>query len=62
MLKRLWMIVGIIAMGIFAIGCSPVPAGNVGVKIDKYGDERGVNVTVLSPLIVTGKQIGRAHV
>jgi hypothetical protein len=49
MLKRLWMIVGIIAMGIFATGCSPVPAGNVGVKIDKYGDERGVNVTVLGP-------------
>lgn len=49
MLKRLWMIVGIIAMGIFATGCSPVPAGSVGVKIDKYGDERGVNVTVLGP-------------
>jgi regulator of protease activity HflC (stomatin/prohibitin superfamily) len=43
------MIVGIIAMGIFATGCTPVPAGNVGVKIDKYGDERGVNVTVLGP-------------
>lgn len=29
--------------------CSRVEVGNVGVKVDKYGDDRGVNAEVLSP-------------
>lgn len=30
-------------------GCSRVEVGHVGVKVDKYGDDRGVNTEVLGP-------------
>lgn len=30
-------------------GCDNVPAGHVGVQVEKYGDDRGVNVEVKSP-------------
>ena len=56
----------IAALGLIALtvaACSYVPAGNVGVKVNLLGGEKGVDSEVL-PVgrIVTGKQIGRAHV
>jgi len=34
---------------LFVAACSTVPAGNVGVKVDLYGSDKGVNTTVLTP-------------
>ena len=40
----------ILATALMLTACgSPVPSGHVGVKIAKYGDDRGVSTTVLSP-------------
>ncbi|MBF3542546.1 hypothetical protein ISG10_33340, partial [Burkholderia pseudomallei] len=32
-----------------SVGCDNVPAGYVGVKVQRYGDDRGVNVEVKGP-------------
>lgn len=42
-------ILAIAALGVSLAACDNVPAGNVGVKVERYGDERGVNVETLTP-------------
>lgn len=49
-MKNLLIKAGIaIALGASLAACDNVPAGNVGVKVERYGDERGVNVETLTP-------------
>ena len=39
----------------FTAGCTRIEAGYVGVKVDKFGDDRGVNIETLPPGVhVTG--------
>lgn len=47
-MKRLFAILALPLLLALA-GCDNVPAGFVGVKVEKYGDDRGVNTTVLTP-------------
>lgn len=49
MFKSFAKILAVIALGIGLAACDNVPAGNVGVKVKRYGDERGVNVETLTP-------------
>ena len=49
MFKSFAKILAVIALGISLAACDNVPAGNVGVKVKRYGDERGVNVETLTP-------------
>lgn len=41
-------LIGVI-IGLGMSGCENVPAGNVGVQVEKYGDDRGINVEVKGP-------------
>lgn len=34
---------------VMTVGCTRIEAGYVGVKVDKFGDDRGVDIEVLSP-------------
>ncbi|WP_235364334.1 prohibitin family protein, partial [Burkholderia pseudomallei] len=47
--KRLFLILILAPTMFLAAGCDNVPAGYVGVKVQRYGDDRGVNVEVKGP-------------
>lgn len=50
MIKRMLKLASISAVvGLMTIGCSNVPAGNVGVKVKKYGGDKGVSLEQLGP-------------
>lgn len=49
MFKSLAKILAVVALGFGLAACDNVPAGYVGVKVERYGDERGVNVETLAP-------------
>lgn len=43
-------ILSVIICAVFLSACGDrVPAGHVGIKVDKYGDDRGVQAEVLKP-------------
>ncbi|CAJ4097182.1 bacteriophage/transposase fusion protein [Burkholderia pseudomallei] len=48
-MKRLFLILILAPTMFLAAGCDNVPAGYVGVKVQRYGDDRGVNVEVKGP-------------
>ncbi|MBF3401842.1 prohibitin family protein, partial [Burkholderia pseudomallei] len=48
-MKRLFLILILVPTMFLAAGCDNVPAGYVGVKVQRYGDDRGVNVEVKGP-------------
>ncbi|VCC53982.1 bacteriophage/transposase fusion protein [Burkholderia pseudomallei] len=48
-MKRLFLILILAPVMFLATGCDNVPAGYVGVKVQRYGDDRGVNVEVKGP-------------
>lgn len=48
-MKRLFVVLMAAFSLISLAGCNNVRAGYVGVKVDKYGDSRGVNVEVVGP-------------
>ncbi len=47
-MKR-YLIALILLPMLFLTGCDNVPAGNVGVQVERYGDDRGVNIQVKTP-------------
>lgn len=48
-MKRFFMLLALLPVMFLAAGCDNVPAGYVGVQVEKYGDDRGVNVEVKGP-------------
>lgn len=48
-MKSAAKILAIVGLAFGLAACDNVPAGNVGVKVERYGDERGVNVETLTP-------------
>ncbi|MDW9251837.1 SPFH domain / Band 7 family protein [Burkholderia thailandensis] len=48
-MKRLFLISIVAPLMFLVTGCDNVPAGYVGVKVQRYGDDRGVNVEVKGP-------------
>lgn len=48
-MKRLFMLLALVPVMFLATGCDNVPAGYVGVQVERYGDDRGVNVEVKGP-------------
>lgn len=48
-MRNLFRYVGAFALVLMLAACGKVPAGNVGVKVDLYGNSRGVQQQVLGP-------------
>lgn len=48
-LRYMAMLLLVGLMTVFSVGCSKVPAGNVGVKFNLYGGEKGVQIQELPP-------------
>lgn len=47
--KKFITLLGAASIAMSLTGCDNVPAGYVGVQVERYGDDRGVNVNVLNP-------------
>lgn len=48
-MKSFVKILAVAGLAMSLAACDNVPAGGVGVKVERYGDDRGVNVETLSP-------------
>lgn len=48
-MKRIFSIIAVLFLLSGLAACDRVPSGHVGVKVEKYGDSRGVNTQVLTP-------------
>lgn len=46
---RNWSAVALVFSLLFLAGCTKVPAGNVGVLFNLYGEEKGVDAQVVGP-------------
>lgn len=47
--KRLFLALFVLPFTLILAACNNVPAGYVGVKVDKFGDDKGVNIEVREP-------------